>query len=92
MQISALRDIQQLHARPDAEHRHPALGDQPHQQPIELFAPCVHRAHAGVEHETIAPRVEVGSADQHHAIQKFKHAIQIVGLAHRRKHNGNSSH
>ena len=69
-EVAALGNVQQLHAAADAEHRHPPLGDQPHQRAVELLAAAVQQPHRRVQHETVDARIEVGPADQHHAVQQ----------------------
>ena len=77
-EIAALRNIEKLHAAADAEHGHPPFGDQPHQHAIEVLSPPVQEADGRVQHETIVPRIEVGSATEDHAVQRVQQAVQIV--------------
>ena len=76
-EVAALGNVQQLHAAADAEHRHPPLGDQPHQRAVELLAAAVQQPHRRVQHETVDPRIEVRPADQHHAVQGVQHAGDV---------------
>ena len=78
------RDVQQLHADADAEHRHATVGRLRIRRAVEFLAARFQRADRGVQHEAVAARIEVGSADQHHAVQQVEHAVQIVVLRQRR--------
>ena len=75
---AALRDVQQLHAAADAHHRHPPLGDEVHQLAVEGFAAGVQQPHRRMNHVAVEPRVEIGSADQHHAVELIEHAGDVV--------------
>ena len=48
-----------------------------HEQPVEIFAAGVNRANAGMQHEAVAARVEIGASDEQHAVDQVEHAAQI---------------
>ena len=83
-------DVQQLHADADAEHRHATPGDEPHQHAVVLFAARVERTHGGMQHEAVAARIQIGAADQHHAVEQIEHAVQIILVGQRRQDQRNS--
>ena len=71
-------DVEQLHAGADAEHGHAALGDDSHQPAIEQLAAGRQRANRGMQHPAVAARVEIGAADQHHAVDVVEKLLQVV--------------
>ena len=77
-QRAALRDVQQLHAGADAEHRHPPLGDLAHQHAVEIFAARVQQPHAAVQLIAVAARVEIAAADEHKGLEHVEHAAEVV--------------
>ena len=88
-QRAAHRDVQQLHAAADAEHRLPPLGDHPHQAAIEQLAPLGERANRRVEHPAVAPRIKVGAAHEHHAVHAIENLLQVFVLIERRNDQRN---
>ena len=85
-QVAAHHDVQELHAGPDAEHRQPALGDDPHQAAIEGFASRSERTDRGVRHPAIAAWIEVGPAHEHDSINRCERVGEVV-VAFERRHN-----
>ncbi len=53
------------------------LAIMPHQPAVEVLAAGVERPHAGMQHVAVAARVEIGSADQHHAVEQIEQATQV---------------
>ena len=90
-QVAAHRDVQQLHAAADAEHGLPPLGNHPHQPAIEQLAPLRERANRGVQHPAVAARIEVGPADEHHAVHTIEHLLQVFVLIERRNDQRNAA-
>ena len=84
-QRAALRDVEELHAGADAEHRHPSLGDLAHQHAVEILAAAIEQAHAAVQLIAVAARVEIAAADQHERSQHVEHAAQVVLVLDRRQ-------
>ena len=59
---------------------------------IELFAAVIHQAGAGVEHESVVARIQIGAADEHDAIEQFQDAIQIILFGVRREDDRDSTY
>jgi len=62
------------------------LGDQPHQHPVEHFAPRFQNADRRMKHESVAPGVEIGAANQHKSLELVENPPH-VGIALQRWHN-----
>ena len=90
-QIAAQRHVDQLHAGANAEHRHPPVGDQPHQSAIEQLAAIGQQPNRRVEHPAVAARIEVGPADQHDAVDLVEQLLQVVIVGQRGNDDRNSS-
>ena len=88
-QRAAHRDVEQLHAGADAEHRLPPFGDHPHQAAIEQLAALGQRANRRMEHPAVATRVEIGAADEHHAVHPIENLLQVFVVVERRNDQRN---
>ena len=77
VQVSALRDVDELHAHADAEHRQAAFGDLVHQHAVERFAAIVHQPAAWVAHPAVTCWVEIRPADKHEAVELFEQRFNI---------------
>ena len=82
VQRAAERDVQQLHAAADPEHRHLPLDGAAHERELERVA-LGHRVDGRrVELGAVAGRVDVGAADEHQPVDQVE---RLVGLLDERR-------
>ena len=89
-QGAPLGDVEELHAGADAEHRHVAGADVLGEEAVEVLAPGVHRPHRRVGHVAVASWVEVGAADEHHAVEEIEEPDDVILVGERGEDDGDA--
>ena len=91
-EVPALRNVEKLHAHADPEDRHPSLGHLADQLAVEVLTPRVQHTNRGVDHETVAARVEVGTTDHYHALDRVENATDVLVVLQQRQDNWDGPH